>query len=114
MGVATAGRLPRVRAQLGDRRSNGDALVPSGWDYSATTALTVLTSVVAATVGLMGFVVTVSVLVVQMATGTFSARYMRLWYRDNVFKATLAVLLGTMRSPTRCCAASTSPSPTSA
>ena len=44
----------------------------------------------------MGFVVTVSVLVVQMATGTFSARYMRLWYRDNVFKATLAVLLATM------------------
>ena len=55
-----------------------------------------MSETVAATVGLMGFVVTVSVLVVQMATGTFSARYMRLWYRDSVFKATLAVLLGTM------------------
>jgi uncharacterized membrane protein len=73
-----------------------DRFVPSGWDYSASTAQVVLTSVVAATVGLMGFVVTVSVLVVQTATGTFSARYMRLWYRDFAFKATLAVLLGTM------------------
>ena len=73
-----------------------DSFVPSGWDYSASTAQVVLTSVVAATVGLMGFVVTVSVLVVQMATGTFSARYMRLWYRDFALKATLAVLLGTM------------------
>ena len=73
-----------------------DSILPSGWDYSASTAQVVLTTVVGATVGLMGFVVTVSVLVVQMATGTFSARYMRLWYRDSVFKATLAVLLGAM------------------
>ena len=28
-----------------------------------------------------GFVVTVAVLAIQMATGTFSARYMRVWYR---------------------------------
>ena len=54
-----------------------------------------LTTVVGATVGLTGFVVTVSVLVVQMATGTFSARYMRLWYRDGILKAVLAVLIGT-------------------
>ena len=70
--------------------------VPSGWDYSPATALTVLTTDVGACVGLIGFVVTVSVLVVQMATGTFSARYMRLWYRDGVLKATLAVLMGTL------------------
>src|SRR5262245_65643666 len=30
-----------------------------------------------------------------MATGTFSARYMRLWYRDGTLKAVLAVLVGT-------------------
>ena len=71
-------------------------VVPRGWDYSSGTATNVLTTDVAATVGLLGFVVTVSVLVVQMATGTFSARYMRLWYRDSVLKATLAVLLGTL------------------
>jgi len=70
--------------------------VPAGWDYAPDTALTVLTTVVGATVGLTGFVVTVSVLVVQMATGTFSARYMRLWYRDSVLKATLAVLMCTL------------------
>ena len=36
------------------------------------------------------------VLVVQMATGTFSARYMRLWYRDRMLKAVLALLIGTL------------------
>ena len=70
--------------------------VPAGWDYSTSTALTVLTTVVGATVGLLGFVVTVSVLVVQMVTGTFSPRYMRIWYRDPVLKATLAMLLLTL------------------
>ncbi len=73
--------------------SSGD--LPAAWTYKPDTALTVLTTVVGATVGLTGFVVTVSVLVVQMATGTFSARYMRLWYRDGILKAVLAVLIGT-------------------
>jgi uncharacterized membrane protein len=68
---------------------------PSGWDYSTNTALTVLTTIVGASVGLTGFVVTVSILVVQMSTGTFSARYMRIWYRDPVLKAVLVVLVGT-------------------
>ena len=47
------------------------------------------------TAALTGFVVTVTVLVIQMATGTFSARIMRLIYRDWMLKATLAVLIGT-------------------
>lgn len=55
-----------------------------------------LTTIVGAMVGLTGFVVTVTVLAIQMATGTFSARYMRIWYRDNLLKATLAVLAGTL------------------
>jgi uncharacterized membrane protein len=70
--------------------------LPEGARYSAGTAEAVLAAVVAASVGLTGFVVTVSVLIVQMATGTFSARYMRLFYRDRVLKAVLAVLVGTM------------------
>jgi uncharacterized membrane protein len=65
------------------------------WEYSASTAEAVLAAVVAASVGLVGFVVTVSVLIVQMATGTFSARYMRIFYRDWAFKAVLGVLIGT-------------------
>lgn len=69
--------------------------VGTRWDYSASTAEAVLAAVVAASVGLVGFVVTVSVLIVQMATGTFSARYMRIFYRDWAFKAVLAVLIGT-------------------
>jgi uncharacterized membrane protein len=64
------------------------------WEYSASTAEAVLAAIVAASVGLVGFVVTVSVLIVQMATGNFSARYMRIFYRDRAFKAVLAVLVG--------------------
>jgi uncharacterized membrane protein len=69
--------------------------LPSGWHYSSGTAEAVLASVVGAAIGLTGFVVTVSVLVVQMATGAFSARYMQLFYRDGLLKAVLAVLIGT-------------------
>jgi uncharacterized membrane protein len=69
--------------------------MPSYWTYSASTASTVLSAIVGAMVALTGFVVTVTVLVVQMATGTFSARYMRLWYRDRVLKILLALLVGT-------------------
>ena len=94
--------LPLVGGLSGSCLSNGSVWLegsPSCRTAGTTrpeTALTVLTTVVGATVGLTGFVVTVSVLVVQMATGTFSARYMRLWYRDGVLKATLAVLMGTL------------------
>jgi len=69
--------------------------VSTRWEYSASTAEAVLAAVVAASVGLVGFVVTVSVLIVQMSTNTFSARYMRIFYRDRAFKAVLAVLICT-------------------
>jgi uncharacterized membrane protein len=69
--------------------------VPESLQYSASTASTVLSAVVGSTAALTGFVVTVSVLVVQMATGTFSARYMRLWYRDRLLHVLLALLVGT-------------------
>jgi uncharacterized membrane protein len=70
--------------------------LPADWTYSSSTASTVLSAIVGAMAALTGFVVTVTVLVVQMATGTFSARYMRLWYRDRMLKATLALLIGTL------------------
>jgi len=38
----------------------------------------------------------VTTLIVQMVIGTFSPRYLRLWYRDPVLKATLALLAGTL------------------
>ena len=69
---------------------------PPYWTYSSSTASTVLSAIVGAMVALTGFVVTVTVLVVQMATGTLSARYMRLWYRDRVLKILLALLVGTL------------------
>jgi uncharacterized membrane protein len=70
--------------------------VPSQWAYSSSTASTVLSAIVGAEAALTGFVVTVTVLVVQMASGTFSARSMRLWYRDPVLKGVLALLIGTL------------------
>ncbi|MER7661061.1 MULTISPECIES: DUF2254 domain-containing protein [unclassified Streptomyces] len=68
---------------------------PGGWRYSATTASGVLSSIVGAMVALLGFVVTIGVLVVQQATGTLSPRYMRLWYRDRLQKVVLATFTGT-------------------
>jgi hypothetical protein len=69
--------------------------MPGYLEYSASTASVLLASIVGATAALTGFVVTVSVLVVQMATSSFSARYMRLWYRDRVLHILLALLVGT-------------------
>ena len=69
--------------------------VPLALEYSASTASSLLSAIVGATAALTGFVVTVSVLVVQMATNTLSARYMRLWYRDKVLQVLLAMLVGT-------------------
>ncbi len=70
--------------------------LPEAWTYTTSTASTVLSAIVGATAALTGFVVTVTVLVVQMATGSFSARYMRVWYRDRMLKAVLASLVGTL------------------
>jgi uncharacterized membrane protein len=79
-----------------DHQLEQSVSLPSAWQYSPSTASTVLATIVGAIVALTGFVITVSVLVVQMATGTFSARYMRLWYRDRVLKSLLAVLVATL------------------
>ena len=94
--------LPLVGALIGVVLGSGLVLtdqsvhLPSYWTYSASTASTVLSAIVGAMAALTGFVITVTVLVVQMATGMFSARYMRLWYRDGVLKALLALLVGTL------------------
>ena len=74
---------------------SGSVGVPTYLEYSSSTASTLLSAVVGSTAALTGFVVTVSVLVVQMATNTFSARYMRLWYRDRILHVLLAMLVGT-------------------
>jgi uncharacterized membrane protein len=72
------------------------ATAPDAWRYSPSTATTLLATIAGAMAALAGFVVTVTVLVVQIATGTLSPRYMRLWYRDRMLKAVLAVLFGTL------------------
>ncbi|WP_051732449.1 DUF2254 domain-containing protein [Kitasatospora phosalacinea] len=75
--------------------ADGASWLPKTWDYSATTASSVLSSVVGSMIALLGFVVTIGVLVIQQATGTLSPRYMRLWYRDRLQKAVLATFTGT-------------------
>jgi uncharacterized membrane protein len=94
--------LPLAGGVLGVLAGSGMLLLdksvslPDALTYSSSTASTLLTTIVGATAALTGFVVTVTVLVVQMATGTFSARYMRIWYRDRMLKAVLALLVGTL------------------
>jgi uncharacterized membrane protein len=93
--------LPLLGAVLGALLSYGAVLLdsavrlPSSWSYTVSTASGVLTAIVGAMVALLGFVVTIGVLVVQQATGTLSPRYMRLWYRDRLQKAVLATFAGT-------------------
>jgi uncharacterized membrane protein len=70
--------------------------LPEYWTYSPSTASTLLSAIVGSMAALTGFVVTVTVLVVQITIGTFSARYLRLWYRDRMLKLLLALLLGTL------------------
>jgi uncharacterized membrane protein len=94
--------LPLIGAILGVALGTADVLVdrtaqlPTEFTYSSSTASTVLSSIVGGAAALTGFVVTVTVLVVQLATTSFSARYMRLWYRDRVLKVVLALLIGTL------------------
>lgn len=78
-----------------DHRIERSVDVPEAWQYSQATATSALTAIVGATVALLGFVVTISVLVVQMATGSLSPRFMRLWYRDRLQKVVLAGFTGT-------------------
>jgi uncharacterized membrane protein len=94
--------LPLLGAILGvvlgeaDVSADQSVTLPAALTYSSTTATTVLSAIVGATAALTGFVVTVTVLVVNIATGLFSARYLRLWYRDRMLKAALALLITTL------------------
>jgi len=78
------------------RQADQSITVPRFWHYEPSTIGSALTTIVGATVGLTGFVITVTVLGIQMATGTFSGRYMRLWVQDGLLKATLAALAVTL------------------
>ncbi|AWK12040.1 DUF2254 domain-containing protein [Streptomyces spongiicola] len=90
LGIALGSLLAEAAVAL-----DGAVRVPAEWRYSPSTASSVLSSIVGAMVALLGFVVTIGILVVQQATGTLSPRYMRLWYRDRLQKAVLATFTGT-------------------
>lgn len=69
---------------------------PFGWSYSPGAAQEILATIVGAMVSLFGFVVAIGLLVVQVATGSLSPRFMRLWYRDRLQKTVLATFVGTI------------------
>ena len=89
-------------AQL-DLWLEGRVSMPPGWTYPASTATGLLSAVAGAMIGLLGLVVTIGVLVVQMATGTLSPRFMRLWYRDRLQKLVLGRSPRPSLSRSRCC-----------
>jgi uncharacterized membrane protein len=64
--------------------------------YGSSASTSLLAGTGSAMIALTGFVITVSVLIVQTSTGSFSARYMRVWYQDRILKLVLAVLIGTL------------------
>jgi uncharacterized membrane protein len=76
--------------------TEGSVHLPSELTYTPATATAVLSAIVGAMVGLTGFVVTIGVLIVQMASQSLSPRYMRLWYRDRLQKGVLALFIGTL------------------
>jgi uncharacterized membrane protein len=94
--------LPLLGAVLGAGLAAVDVVVdkaihlPAAWTYSSSTATTVLSAIVGAMVGLTGFVVTVTVLIVQMATDSFSPRLIGVWLRDGMLKALLALMVGAL------------------
>jgi uncharacterized membrane protein len=94
--------LPLLCAVLGAGLGAVDVVVdkaihlPPAWTYSPSTASTVLSAIVGAMVGLTGFVVTVTVLIVQMATDSFSPRLIGVWLRDGMLKALLALMVGAL------------------
>jgi uncharacterized membrane protein len=69
--------------------------MPEALTFTPTMASSLLSAIIGAMIGLVGFVVTVTVLRVQTATGQLTARSMRLLHRDRLLKAVLGVLLGT-------------------
>src|SRR3954454_1155025 len=76
--VPLLGTLVGAGLAVLDLQVEGNVPLPAGWSYSPSTASALLSAVAAAMVGLVGLVVTIGVLVVQMATGTLSPRFMRL------------------------------------
>lgn len=93
--VPLVGGVAGVLMSQVDLWLEGRLQLPPDWSYSSDTASSVLAAIAGAMVGLIGLVVTIGVLVVQMATGTLSARFMRLWYRDRVQKFVLAAFTAT-------------------
>lgn len=93
--IPLLGTVVGVGAAQLDLLLEGQIPLPVTWTYTASTASAMLSAVAAAMVGLVGLVVTIGVLVVQMATGTLSPRFMRLWYRDRLQKLVLASFTAT-------------------
>lgn len=60
--------------------------LPEVWQFSSSTASTFLSILAGASVSLIGFVITVSVLVVQISMANLTPRSLRIWYRDPMLR----------------------------
>lgn len=93
--VPLAGALAGALAAFASMRLGAAIDLPANWIFAVSTSQAVLATIAGAMLSLIGFVLTVTVLVVQASTGTFSARILRFVYRDGMLKAALAFLVGT-------------------
>ncbi len=93
--IPLLGALTGMLLGWGAARAESIVALPAALTFTPSTASSILSAILSAMIGLIGFVVTVTVLLVQTSTSQFSARYMRLVYRDRLLKAVLAVLVGT-------------------
>ncbi len=69
--------------------------LPFGIRYERATTEILLATIAGAVIGLIGLVITVTVLMVQTSTSAFSARYLRILYRGALLKTVLGLLVGT-------------------
>jgi uncharacterized membrane protein len=69
---------------------------PETFQFSASIASTLLTSIVAAMISFVGFVLTILVLVVQFAGVSFSPRTLLFIFRDKQLKLSISLFVGTM------------------
>lgn len=90
-GVVTLILAQRVVAQLDGRWDP-----PEGLTFTTSTASAMLSAIISASISLIGFMLTILVLIVQMSGSSYSPRTLLFVFRDQQLKLSLAFFVGTM------------------
>ncbi len=93
--IPLLGAIVGVAVSLGTLALDREVTLPFGWTFSSSSTEILLVTIAGAMIGLLGFVITVTVLMVQTASSGLSPRYLRLLYRGRLLKVVLAFLVGT-------------------